>query len=225
MPDLPPAGPSPAPSSWRERLDDLADRFGVEPVRLVVGVVVAVIVVVVVLVVIGGRGASGAQTSSSASSRSPGDVSILPPATTSTTSVDSWVDVTGAVAHPGVYRLPSGARATDAVAVAGGPSSEGDLESINLAARVTDGQRIYVPRRGEAVPADPAATASDARIDLNTATADQLDTLPGVGPATAKAIIDWRQQHGRFQTVDDLLHIRGLGRSRVDALRPKVVVQ
>jgi competence protein ComEA len=224
VPDLPPAGPEPAPSSWRDRVDDLANRFGVEPIRLVVGVVVALIVVIIVLVILGGRGASGAQASSSTQVSS-GGVTVLPFSSTTTTTAEFWVDVTGAVVHPGVYRLPSGARATDAVAMAGGPAADGELESINLAARVSDGQRIYVPRRGEPPPAGQGVTSSPEPVDLNSATLEQLDTLPGVGPATARAIIDWRTQHGRFQSVDDLSHIRGLGRSRIDALRSLAVAR
>jgi competence protein ComEA len=222
VPDLPSAGPAPVPASWRGRVDDLADRIGVEPVRLVVGAAVALIVVIVMLVVVGGRGASGAASVPSFSAALP-----LPSATTTTSPAECWVDVTGAVIRPGVYRLPVGARVTDAVSMAGGPTTDGQLENINLAARLTDGQRVYVPRRGEPAPA-PASdgpASPPAPVDLNTATLEQLDTLPGVGPATARAIVEWRQQHGRFRSADDLMHIRGLGRTRVDALRSRVVVQ
>src|SRR5262249_20148780 len=106
-----------------------------------------------------------------------------------------------------------------------------DLDPLNLAALVTDGQRIYVPRRGEAPPPDVGAAdatstdgAASGPLDLNTATAEQLDALPGVGPATAQAILDYRRRHGRFRTVGELVQVRGIGEAKLDQLRTLVTV-
>jgi competence protein ComEA len=135
--------------------------------------------------------------------------------------------VAGAVLHPGVYRLQPDARVADAVDAAGGPTAEADVDAVNLAAKVADGERIYLPRRGELPPA--AAVGGGAAVagplDLNTATAEQLDGLPGVGPATAAAIVEYRTQHGRFRSVDELLEVRGIGDAKLSSLRSKVRVR
>jgi competence protein ComEA len=135
----------------------------------------------------------------------------------------------GAVVRPGIYPLPSGARVADLLAAAGGPTADADLDAINLAAKVEDGARIYVPRRGEAVPAEVAAagegTAGTAAIvNLNSASLAELDSLPGVGPATAQAILDYRRQHGRFRSIDQLLEVRGIGEAKLRQIRPRVRV-
>jgi len=143
------------------------------------------------------------------------------------------VHVAGAVRHPGVYRLAAGARVQDAVRRAGGPTRRGDVNAINLAAIVQDGVQVVVPRRmaaGVAAAAAVAGAAADgsvvpsAPVNLNTATADQLDTLDGVGPATAQKILEYRQQHGGFRTVDDLAQVPGIGPKKLAALRGKVQV-
>ena len=131
------------------------------------------------------------------------------------------VDVVGAVRRPGLYRLPEGARIADAVRRAGGTTRKADLESINLAAPLADGLQVVVPRRIAASPAsaagDPAAAAGP--VHLNTATLEQLDALPGVGPVTAQRILDYRQAHGAFVSVDDLDLIPGIGPARMEQLR------
>jgi competence protein ComEA len=140
------------------------------------------------------------------------------------------VHVAGAVRSPGVYRLREGERIQDAVRRAGGARAGADLNAINLAAKVADGQQVVVPRRGAAgaAPAAGAGAADSAGgpaqppVSLNTATAEQLDTLDGVGPATAAKILDWRRQHGGFRSVDDLGEIPGIGPKRLAALRAKV---
>jgi competence protein ComEA len=136
------------------------------------------------------------------------------------------VHVAGAVRSPGVYRLREGERIQDAVRRAGGPRAGADLNAINLAAKVADGQQVVVPRRGAAAAAgvDAAGPGGPTQppVSLNTATAEQLDTLDGVGPATASKILDWRRQHGGFRSVDDLGEIPGIGPKRLAALRAKV---
>jgi competence protein ComEA len=143
------------------------------------------------------------------------------------TTADVVVHVAGAVVRPGVARLPGGGRVTDAVAAAGGPTREADLDQVNLAARVSDGDRVYVPRRGELPPpavsgAPGSAMAKPGPVDLNTAGVEQLDALPGVGPATAKAIVDYRGSKGRFRSVDDLLAVPGIGPAKLATLKPLV---
>jgi competence protein ComEA len=138
------------------------------------------------------------------------------------------VHVAGAVRSPGVYRLRDGERVQDAVRRAGGPRAGADVNAINLAAKVADGQQVVVPRRGAAVAAPGGVGAGDAGgppqapVSLNTATAEQLDTLDGVGPATASKILEYRRQHGGFRSIDDLGEIPGIGPKRLAALRGRV---
>jgi competence protein ComEA len=146
------------------------------------------------------------------------------------------VHVAGQVANPGVYAVPAGGRVADAVIAAGGTAVEADVEQLNLAARLSDGERIYVPKKGEPPPAvAPAASpvagggtksggAPAGPVDLNTATAEQLEALPGVGPATSKAILTYRANHGRFRSVTELLEVPGIGPAKLEALRPLVKV-
>ncbi len=135
------------------------------------------------------------------------------------------VHAAGAVARPGVYRLPAGSRVGDAVDAAGGLAPDADGDRINLAAPLTDGQRVFVPRVGQPLPDDGATASSTGPLDLNTATEADLDALPGIGPATAKAIVEERSRRGgRFASVDDLLSVRGIGPAKLDQLRPLVTV-
>jgi competence protein ComEA len=130
------------------------------------------------------------------------------------------VHVTGAVRRPGVYRVPSWARLDFAVRKAGGASPKADLEAVNLAAKVADGQQVVVPARAGRGAA--AANAGAAQIGLNTATAEQLDELEGIGPATAKKILEWRKEHGGFSSVDDLKQVSGIGPKRFEALADEI---
>ena len=138
------------------------------------------------------------------------------------------VDVAGAVRRPGVYRLPAGARVQDALRRAGGATRGANAAAVNLAAKVADGQQILVPERAPAVGAGPASspgaggTAPTGPVSLNGATADQLDQLDGVGPATAAKIIAWRTANGGFSSVDDLAQVAGIGPKKLEALRPQV---
>lgn len=142
------------------------------------------------------------------------------------------VHAAGAVARPGVYELPAGSRIIDVVELAGGVIPEADLQQVNLAAEIADGARVHIPAIGEVVvqssPADIiGGTGADTAdtVDVNTADAAALEELPGVGPATAAAIIEHRDSYGPFAVVDDLIEVRGIGESKLAAMRDAVVLR
>ncbi|MBE3073513.1 MAG: ComEA family DNA-binding protein, partial [Actinobacteria bacterium] len=151
----------------------------------------------------------------------------------------------GQVRRPGVVRLPPGARVLDAVKAAGGAKSSADLDRLNLARPVADGEQIVVLKPGETIPlagasgtpgagagagAGPAGQGSTGAgsagelVDLNTADASALDSLPGVGPVLSQRILDWRSEHGRFSSVDELGEVAGIGDKILAQIRPKVRV-
>jgi competence protein ComEA len=133
------------------------------------------------------------------------------------------VDVEGRVKHPGIVTLPAGSRVHEAVAKAGGVRGKVDTSTLNMARVLTDGEQILVGV--EPVPGGPSAggaSAPGARISLGTATLEQLDTLPGIGPVTAQAILDHRTDHGRFTSVDDLLDVKGIGEATLADIRDQV---
>jgi competence protein ComEA len=144
-----------------------------------------------------------------------------------------WVDVAGAVRRPGLYKLPAGSRLAVAVERAGGVSRHGDETGVNLASPLHDGQQVIVPRRGAAgmaasVGAGGAASAGGAAgasgpVSLGQATEAQLETLDGIGPALAGRILEYRQQHGGFRSIDELKEVSGIGDKRFEALRGSVV--
>lgn len=138
------------------------------------------------------------------------------------TSGTIYVHILGAVERPGLYELRQGARAVDAVAAAGGFLDTADQAQLNLARFVVDGEQIVVPEIGAAI-AVPGA-ASDGKVNLNTADAAALETLPRVGPALAERIIDWREANGRFTAVEDLLSVTGIGDKTFDGLKDLVTV-
>jgi competence protein ComEA len=130
------------------------------------------------------------------------------------------VDVVGAVRRPGLYRLARTARVADALAQAGGATRKAALELVNLAAPLADGEQVVVPRRGAPGAAAPGGTgATTGPVHLSTATLEQLDSLPGIGPVTAQKILDYRQQHGAFSSVDELDAVPGIGPARIEQLK------
>jgi competence protein ComEA len=175
----------------------------------------------------GGTGAEGGGSSwATAASPSP------------SASPDLVVYVCGAVRAPGVVRLPAGARVTDALQIAGGPTGKAELAAVNLAAPVTDGQQIVVPEKGatSAVTVAPAGGASGglgaaggtsgpaAPVNINTASLEELDALDGVGPSTAQKIIDYRTEHGGFKTIDEIKEVPGIGDAKFAAMKDSITV-
>ena len=160
----------------------------------------------------------------------------------STTSGSVVVHVTGAVSRPGVVTLPPGSRVTDAINAVGGASAEADTQQLNLARVLTDGEQIRVPRIGEVLP-DPApqpggAATPSARtaprksgdggasgtVNINTASASELEKLPGIGPALAQRIVEYRDSHGPFASVDALTDVPGIGKAKLEGLREQATV-
>ena len=135
------------------------------------------------------------------------------------------VHVAGAVRRPGLYRLEEGSRVADAIRAAGGARRRAALALLNLAAPLADGQQVLVPlRHAGASAASPLAATPPGPVPLNSATLEQLDALPGVGPVTAQKILDYREQHGSFTSIDELDAIPGIGPSRLEQLRELVVL-
>jgi competence protein ComEA len=157
---------------------------------------------------------------------SPGGSLASPVANASPPTSVIVVDVVGKVRRAGVYRLPPGSRVTDAIAAAGGVAYGVDLSRINLARKVSDGEQIAVGVAGAGSVGAGQVSGGDSPagglVDLNTATAGQLDGLPGVGPVLAQRILDWRTAHGRFDSVDQLRSVTGIGASKFSDLKPLV---
>lgn len=154
----------------------------------------------------------------------------VPPAQT-----DIVVHVAGQVRHPGIYRLHAGARVYEAMQAAGGATRHGDPNALELAARLTDGQKVSLPARGQVSDigsdaaggsggAPPAVgSAGSGPVSIATATVEQLDALDGIGPALARRIVDWRSRHGGFASINDLDKVPGIGPAKLAALRGAVV--
>ncbi|WZH36353.1 MAG: ComEA family DNA-binding protein [Microbacterium enclense] len=204
------ADPEPAPVALPARR-----RLGVGAVIVLVLVAFAVTVGIGML-----RGTTGTQVVSAGPSQS---ATALVPA-----EAGLYVHVAGAVRAAGLYRLEAGDRVADAIALAGGFADDAERAGVNLARAVADGEQIVVPVMGSSPdPATGGATGTTAAgdlIDLNTATREQLDTLPRVGPAIADRIIAWRKENGRFTSVDDLGSVPGIGDKMLEGLRDLVRV-
>ena len=180
--------------------------------------------------------ASGSPSQDQSSAATP--LLFDPPSTTTSVPAQVTVHVLGAVRMPGVHRLPLGSRVADAIEAAGGVADDVDIERVNLAAALADGQRVYITRRDQpnapVLSRDPlaplggreggSAPSPPARVDLNVASQEQLEMLPGIGPSTAAAILELRRRVGRFASVDQLLDVRGIGDAKLGAIRDLVIV-
>jgi competence protein ComEA len=185
--------------------------------------------VAVALLLVGARairaeGSGGSSFASAASTDSGGDGGGGFSFSSSGQGSDVVVDVTGAVRRPGVYRLPAGARVTDAVRRAGGATGRAMVEAINLAARLADGQQVVVPEEGPGGAPVGVATSGteDGPISLGTATVEQLDTIDGIGPVTAQDIVDFRDEHGGLSSIDQLDQVSGIGPATMESLRARL---
>ncbi|HEY3246936.1 MAG TPA: ComEA family DNA-binding protein [bacterium] len=138
---------------------------------------------------------------------------LEPPAAT-----EIVVQVDGEVVHPGLYRLSPGARVADAIRVAGGPTAGADLEAVNAARPLRDGERVHVAARGR----EPQTEGSSRAVNVNTASAPELESLPGIGPVLARRIADHRRRHGPFRRLEDLLQVQGIGPALLRRLRAVV---
>ena len=161
-----------------------------------------------------GSGAKGSSSNGGSFSVGPGGEDVV-------------VDVTGEVSDAGVYRLPAGSRVNDALVRAGGATAKANLEAINLAARLSDGQQVVVPSTAPSPAAARSATgsadgASTGPISLGSATVSDLDTIDGIGPVTAQKIVEFRDQHGGVSSVDDLSQISGIGPATMESLRSRL---
>ncbi|HKJ12562.1 MAG TPA: helix-hairpin-helix domain-containing protein [Ornithinimicrobium sp.] len=185
------------------------------------------------------RADSVAVTATQAPSPGAGMHADAAPAAASTASGTAYVHVIGAVRDAGVVDVPAGSRVADAVDAAGGLSAKADPARLNLARLVADGERIWVPVKGAEAPAEAVAPSRPAAgsvapsassraaagpIDLNAADSTTLQTLSGVGPVTAEAILAWRAEHGRFSSTEELLEVSGIGPKTVERLRSQVTV-
>lgn len=153
-------------------------------------------------------------------------IELLPPPTAAPLSIH----VSGAVAEPGVYVLPPGSIAEDAVQAAGGLLEQANLDLVNLAVRLEGGQQVHVPwlnptEEGSQANFQVQATPYSERLNLNAATAPELEQLPGIGPSLAQSIIEYREQHGPFQSIDDLVQVPGIGPAKLEGLRDLVRLQ
>jgi len=209
--------------------------------------IIAYVAVAVVVLAVGVRyvvlprdaGSSGAQAVVLAPVASPAaGPSAEPGVAAASPAPDVMVYVCGAVRSPGVVRLPAGARVTDALELAGGPTAKAELAAVNLAAQVTDGQQILVPERGATAAAATASgdaasssaagsaigTAPAALININTASLEELDALDGVGPSTAQKIIDYRTANGGFKTIEEIKEVPGIGDAKFAAMQGSITV-
>jgi len=139
------------------------------------------------------------------------------------------VYVSGAVMEPAVYRLPPGSLAEDAVEAAGGPAPGADLNRINLARELADQQQVYVPHLGEESP-QPAfsggtAASTSPLVNINAATTAELETLPDIGPATAQAIVEYRETYGLFEAVEDVMEVPGIGPTTFEKIQGRITVE
>lgn len=222
------SGPAPLhPPSLPDRLDDALLKLDLLRDRPMVSLALAV---VAVTVAVGGWWLARPDTDHPVEAGIPfvSALTSLPATTTQSNTEPLVVHVAGAVVDPGIVVLEPGARIVDAIDKAGGPTGEADLHRLNLAAPVSDGMQVRVPVPGEVVPANGVAGSptdtGDGLIDLNQASAGGLEALPGIGPALAKAIVDWRTEHGAFASLDDLLAVPGIGPAKLATLADQVTL-
>jgi competence protein ComEA len=206
------------PAGPKARLEELVGR------RIDTGVLIAAVAILVVggLLVWGRRPAAAI---------APPATAPPSPAAATPAGAGVFVHVAGAVRRPGLYELPGGGRVADALAAAGGAVPRADLDLLNLAAPLADGMKIDVPARGGSAPpaaagtvAPAAGTGAPPAVSLNSAGAVELETIPGVGPVTAAAILAYRDEAGPFTSVEQLMEVSGIGPATLESIRPYVTL-
>lgn len=199
------------PSGWRDRLEELAGHRN--DVRILAAIIAVLVVVALVL------WSRGSEARIAPPARAPA------PDLTASPARGILVHVAGAVRAPGVYEFPEGARVADAIESAGGPRKGADLGALNLAQVLTDGLKVAVTRRGEAPTTTAAETATEgAAVSINAADEAALETIPGIGPVKAAAIVAHRTEHGPFGSLAELIDVSGIGPATLEALRPYVTL-
>ena len=198
-------------SEWRQRLEELGSRR--RDVALVGAVVGALVF-----------GGMGIAARGSAPRIAPPARATPSPSGSPLSGAVVVVHVAGAVRTPGIVELPPGARVADAIELAGGALPKADLDGLNLAEVIVDGAQILVPAKGSAsnVPAPTASASASGLIDLNAADQTALETVPGLGPVKAAAIVSYRTEIGSFESIDQLLEVNGIGPATLDLIRPFV---
>jgi competence protein ComEA len=218
-----PEPPEAAAASWRRRLLDLVEFRPREAIALGV----------LCLALVAGAAFAYARSLPRGQPRSMATPLSAPaPSASASATGGLVVHVAGAVQTPGVYTLAAGSRVIDGIRAAGGVAPGADVSAINLARPLADGERVYIPRRGETPPAEPSSSgsvsseggASGGKVNLNSATADQLEALPGIGEVLARRIVDYRTQHGPFRSVRDLLKVEGIGEKKFESIKDHVTV-
>ena len=205
------------PSGLRARLEEIVGR------RIDTGIVVVLVATLVVGgLLVWGRKPAAAIAPPATAPAPVASAGASPPAT------EVYVHVAGAVRRPGLYALPSGGRVADAIEVAGGATQRADLDLLNLAAPLADGMKIEVLTRSAAVATAPTpaapTTAAPAAVSLNSADAQALETIPGVGPVTAAAIVAYRDEVGPFTSIEQLMDVSGIGPATLESIRPYVTL-
>lgn len=216
------------PPTWREKLEELA---GGRRHLSTVAIVVAVVVIASLLLWSRGAPAQVAPPAEEGVTASPVPSGEVATGAASPAAV-IYVHVAGAVRRPGLYELPAGSRVADAIASANGPRRNADLDAVNLAEPLVDGTKVDLPRRGEppqtapsgpvALPSAAGGGAGQATVDLNTADQTTLETVPGIGPVKAAAILQHRDQIGTFSSFEELLEVTGIGPATLETIRPYI---
>jgi competence protein ComEA len=230
----PPLPPRPlAPARFGGRAEALADRLRMLRQDPRAGVMLLLVCACAAGVYWFRAGIATSEPAHASAPAAPRPVIVTSSTTGTATPSTVVVHVAGAVKRPGVVTLRARQRVVDAIDAAGGARPNADLDRLNLAAKLTDGERIAVPVKGQPAPAlDPASAGSDTAgdgadagpINLNTATLEQLEMLPGIGPTLAQAIVDERERSGGFRSVGDLRKVRGIGDARFAQVEPHVTV-
>lgn len=206
-----------------------------ERARIRIGVGAAIVLLIAALVtavIVSAVGQQSGHRVVSPGGTGAGVSSTDPAATDTAVGAIILVHVLGAVARPGLFELPDGARIIDVVAAAGGLSETADPAGVNLARIVSDGEQLYIPQLGEAQPGAPPGTAASGaeggvtggKVNLNTASAVELETLPRIGPAMSQRIIDYREANGRFSSIDDLRNVTGIGDKTFDGMKDLITI-